>query len=115
MTTVYVMNLAWEDQTGETPGKEARVLMVPKNPDDPCKILPLDMRLDLRNHSPTGFSWGYRGSGPAQLGLAICAHVLQDDARAVLVYPMLVDRVISRQPSSRWAITREAVLEAIGL
>jgi hypothetical protein len=25
----------------------------------------------LRNHSPTGFNWGYGGSGPAQLALAI--------------------------------------------
>lgn len=34
---------------------------------------PLDPRpsLKLRNHSPTGFNWGYAGSGPAQLALAI--------------------------------------------
>ena len=25
----------------------------------------------VRNHSPTGFAWGYGGSGPAQLALAI--------------------------------------------
>ena len=25
----------------------------------------------LRNHSPDGFNWGYSGSGPAQLALAI--------------------------------------------
>ena len=31
---------------------------------------------DLMNHSPGGFEWGYGGSGPAQLALAICAHVL---------------------------------------
>jgi hypothetical protein len=24
------------------------------------------------NHSPDGFNWGYAGSGPAQLALAIC-------------------------------------------
>jgi hypothetical protein len=30
-------------------------------------------RLDLANHSPTGFSWGYGGSGPAQLALALLA------------------------------------------
>ncbi len=33
--------------------------------------MPLDPRLDIRNHSPTGFSWGYSGSGPSQLALAI--------------------------------------------
>lgn len=27
--------------------------------------------LKLRNHSPDGFAWGYGGSGPAQLALAI--------------------------------------------
>lgn len=33
----------------------------------------LDPRLDLANHSPTGFGWGYNGSGPAQTALAILA------------------------------------------
>ena len=37
---------------------------------------PLDPRLDIVNHSPTGFSWGYSGSGPAQLALAILADYL---------------------------------------
>lgn len=27
--------------------------------------------LKIRNHSPDGFNWGYPGSGPAQLALAI--------------------------------------------
>ncbi len=33
--------------------------------------LPLAPSLKIRNHSPTGFSWGYGGSGPAQLALAL--------------------------------------------
>ena len=33
----------------------------------------LDPRFDLRNHSPNGFEWGYAGSGPAQLALALAA------------------------------------------
>ncbi len=36
---------------------------------------PLPLRLDIYNHSPTGFEWGYLGSGPAQLSLALLAHV----------------------------------------
>jgi hypothetical protein len=36
----------------------------------------LSTRLDLRNHSPTGFEWGYYGSGCAQLALAILADFL---------------------------------------
>ena len=35
--------------------------------------VPLAWRLDLRNHSPTGLEWGYGGSGPAQLALAVLA------------------------------------------
>ena len=38
----------------------------------------LPLRLDLVRHSPTGFSWGYGGSGPAQLALAILADYLGD-------------------------------------
>lgn len=46
---------------------------------------PLPMRLDLANHSPTGPEWGYAGSGPAQLALAILADYLSDnpEARAI--------------------------------
>jgi hypothetical protein len=37
----------------------------------------LDPRTDLRNHSPDGFEFGYGGSGPAQLALAILADHLK--------------------------------------
>jgi hypothetical protein len=39
----------------------------------------LNPRLDLWNHSPTGFEWGYAGSGPSQLALAMLADHLGDD------------------------------------
>lgn len=32
----------------------------------------------LFNHSPDGFAWGYGGSGPAQLALAILYEVTED-------------------------------------
>lgn len=43
----------------------------------------LPPRNDLLNHSPDGFEWGYSGSGPAQLALAILAKVTGDDQFAV--------------------------------
>jgi Family of unknown function (DUF6166) len=46
----------------------------------------LDPRLDLCSHSPTGFEWGYPGSGPAQLALAILADFLGDDTRAIALH-----------------------------
>lgn len=33
----------------------------------------------IRNHSPDGFMWGYGGSGPAQLALAICIELFGKD------------------------------------
>ena len=37
------------------------------------EMAPLPLRCDIVNRSPTGFAWGYAGSGPAQLALAILA------------------------------------------
>lgn len=37
----------------------------------------------LRNHSPLGFAWGYAGSGPAQLALAILLDCLGDEDEAL--------------------------------
>jgi len=28
------------------------------------------------NHSPDGFNWGYMGSGPSQLALAVCLEIM---------------------------------------
>jgi hypothetical protein len=36
---------------------------------------------EVWNHSPTGFEWGYAGSGPAQLALAILCDVCATDSR----------------------------------
>lgn len=40
------------------------------------ELLPLPPSLKVRNHSPTGFSWGYGGSGPSQLALAVLLTVV---------------------------------------
>lgn len=40
--------------------------------------VPLALSLAVVNHSPTGFSWGYGGSGPAQTALAILLHITGD-------------------------------------
>lgn len=38
----------------------------------------------VRNHSPDGFNWGYGGSGPAQLALAILLHFMpEEDAQTL--------------------------------
>lgn len=47
---------------------------------------PLRPRNDLRDHSPDGFSYGYGGSGPAQLALALLADATGSDAIACSLY-----------------------------
>lgn len=69
----------------------------------------LDPRLDLRNHSPTGFEFGYGESGPAQLALAICASVLGDDRRAERVYQAFKARAIAPIRADEWWLDEAAV------
>ncbi len=80
---------------------------------------PLDPRLDLWNHSPTGFEWGYGGAGPAQLALAILAAYLGDDRRAVALHQRFKWRLIAPQPRTlEWSLTTdwlERILEAMEL
>lgn len=54
-------------------------------------------RQDLVNHSPTGFCWGYGGSGPAQAALAILAHYFSDTI-ALKYYQAFKFGVLSRLP-----------------
>jgi Family of unknown function (DUF6166) len=56
----------------------------------------LPSRCDLRNHSPTGFSWGYGGSGPSQLALAILADFTGDDELALELYQAFKWDVIAK-------------------
>ena len=55
---------------------------------------PLPLRLDLYTGSPTGFAWGYGGSGPAQLALALLADVLEDDEQALRLHQSFKWRAI---------------------
>nr|WP_139803447.1 DUF6166 domain-containing protein [Mycobacterium avium] len=52
-------------------------------------------------HSPTGMTWGYCGSGPADLARSLLIHALGDDARCTVcegtgevVYDVIADREI---------------------
>ncbi len=74
---------------------------------------PLDPRLDLWNHSPTGFEWGYHGSGPAQLALALLADHLGDDERALDEYQRFKRTVVSCLPYAGWTLTGTQIDHAL--
>lgn len=93
----------------------------------------LPLRLELMGHSPTGFEWGYRGSGPAQLALAIVADALNlppgtrgprlfdDDAdptialarRVVGAYQQFKEDHVARWDGPTWWLLDEDVLRAV--
>ena len=74
---------------------------------------PLNPRLDLWNHSPTGFEWGYGGSGPAQLALALLADHLGDDQQAVNLHQDFKRVVVAGLPHQGWRLTSEQIQETL--
>jgi hypothetical protein len=76
----------------------------------------LPWRLDLSNHSPTGLEWGYGGSGPAQLSLAILADALDDDARALKLHQKFKWKVIGRlSQAAPWQLSLAQVQAEVAM
>lgn len=75
----------------------------------------LPLRLEVRNHSPSGFNWGYGGSGPAQLALAILVDHFGgvapdgDIERAERLYQRFKFAVIGKLPEESWELTSERI------
>lgn len=66
---------------------------------------PLNIRYDLLSASPSGFEWGYGGSGPAQLAIAILAHAYNDQF-AGEHYQRFKREVVSELPDEGWTLTK---------
>lgn len=64
--------------------------------------LALKRSLKLRGHSPTGFEWGYGGSGPAQLALALLLDVTGDKALALEHYQDFKWQVVANLAHEGW-------------
>ena len=63
----------------------------------------------VRNHSPDGFSWGYGGSGPAQLALAILLEEY-DEKTALYYYQDFKWEVIANLPQScNWSLDSQTI------
>ena len=66
---------------------------------------PLDCRYDLLSASPSGFEWGYGGSGPAQLAIAMLAHAFGDEVAAA-EYQRFKREIVSELPEEGWTLTK---------
>lgn len=69
----------------------------------------LSRSLKVRNHSPSGFSFGYLGSGPAQSALALLL-LVTDEATALRLYQRFKREVISQLPQTSF----EADVDVVG-
>ena len=67
--------------------------------------------LGLRRHSPTGFEWGYGGSGPAQLALALLADATDSATLALDHYQDYKVAVVSQLPRQGWTLTQDQILD----
>ena len=72
----------------------------------------LPLCLDIREHSPTGFQWGYSGSGPAQLALALLFDVIGDREIAERYYQSFKREFVVGFPAS-WSITGTQIREFV--
>lgn len=69
-----------------------------------CQLTPYKSQ-EVHNHSPDGFAWGYGGSGPAQLALAIMLEL--DPTNATQVYQDFKWQVLAQLPMSDFFINFE--------
>lgn len=72
---------------------------------------PLPPRHDLRNHSPDGFQWGYPGSGPSQLALAMVAWASGDDELALRVYQRVKEDILAPLEDDSWVMECQLIAE----
>lgn len=60
----------------------------------------------LQTDTPTGFAWGYQGSGPAQLALALLYDVTRDREQALGAYQEFKREVVARKDTDQgWTMT----------
>lgn len=82
--------------------------------DEECTVTvdsePLGTHYELLSASPSGFEWGYGGSGPAQLAIAILAHAF-DEEFACEHYQQFKREVVANLPVDRWTL-RTSELDA---
>ncbi len=62
------------------------------------RTIPPDRSQAVINHSPDGFEFGYHGSGPAQLALAILLDFTKDPVRSANLHQAFKDAFIARMP-----------------
>ena len=100
-TTEGGPQLVWK----EVPQSDGRLGQVPLDPSPSQK---------LYNHSPDGFQWGYSGSGPAQLALALLLDVTGDGKLSVALHQDFKRNFIATWGES-WQMEADQILHWVEL
>lgn len=74
---------------------------------------PLPPRNNIFNHSPSGFSWGYGGSGPAQLALALLVDVVSTDRAVRFHQDFKWHRTAPLPHDADWSMAASEVLAGV--
>lgn len=80
----------------------------------------LPLYLNEVNHSPTGFEWGYYGSGPSQLAYAIVRYLAGKEAKpakakefAQMIYMEFKQGVIGSLPHTGWELEYNDAMDIV--
>lgn len=73
---------------------------------------PLDSRTDLKRFTDRGFEWTYEGDEPSQLSLALLAHHLDDDAKALSHCAAFMRQVVANLDND-WELTGTEIDNAL--
>lgn len=95
---------------------ESHVVRVGTLEDDGITIKdarPLPLRLDVWKHSPTGFGWGYAGSGPAQLSLAILVEIIGVEKARIFYQDFKWAFVAKLDSEKAWMLTQTRAYEIL--
>jgi hypothetical protein len=66
----------------------------------------------LVNHSPNGFNWGYSGSGPAQLALALILHATGETYLARRYYQDFKGDIVAKL-KDQWQLSADEIKQWI--
>lgn len=75
---------------------------------------PLSAYRDVRDHSPDGFEWGYCGSGPAQLALALLCCCFGRET-ALAWYQAVKVALVASLPLEGWRLDEEQLRQVLAL
>lgn len=101
---------------GERRADGAHVVVMYREDGKSDLLYDLPLRLDVVNHSPTGFEWGYGGSGPAQLAVALLCEVLEAHnvpeatCRAMWLHQQLKADLVCGFPDDGWSLAERDLI-----